>query len=52
MTDYIEFEKPLMELEEKIERIKGLSKEQPKAQDEIQKLQKRAHQLQRRFTPT
>lgn len=47
MTDYLEFEKPLMELEEKIERIKGLSKEQPKAQDEIQKLQKRAHQLQR-----
>jgi acetyl-CoA carboxylase carboxyl transferase subunit alpha len=36
-----------MELEEKIERIKGLSKEQPKTQDEIQKLQKRAHQLQR-----
>ena len=47
MTDYLEFEKPLMELEEKIERIKGLSKEQPKAQDEIQKLQKRTHQLQR-----
>lgn len=47
MTDYLEFEKPLMELEEKIERIKGLSKEQPKTQDEIQKLQKRAHQLQR-----
>jgi len=47
MTDYFDFEKPLMELEEKIERIKGLSKEQPKAQDEIQKLQKRAHQLQR-----
>ncbi len=47
MTDYLDFEKPLMELEEKIERIKGLSKEQPKAQDEIQKLQKRAHQLQR-----
>ena len=47
MSDYLEFEKPLMELEEKIERIKGLSKEQPKAQDEIQKLQKRAHQLQR-----
>jgi acetyl-CoA carboxylase carboxyl transferase subunit alpha len=47
MTDYLDFEKPLMELEEKIERIKGLSKEQPKTQDEIQKLQKRAHQLQR-----
>ena len=47
MTDYLDFEKPLMELEEKIERIKGLSKEQPKAQDEIQKLQKRTHQLQR-----
>jgi acetyl-CoA carboxylase carboxyl transferase subunit alpha len=47
MTDYLDFEKPLMDLEEKIERIKGLSKEQPKTQDEIQKLQKRAHQLQR-----
>ena len=55
MTDYLEFEKPLMELESKIERIRALSKDQPKAQEEIQKLQKRSHQIQReiysRLTP-
>lgn len=55
MSDYMEFEKPLMELEEKIERMTGLSKDQPKNQDDIQKLQKRAQQLRRdiygRLTP-
>jgi acetyl-CoA carboxylase carboxyl transferase subunit alpha len=44
-----------MELEEKIERIKGLSKNQPKASEETQKLQKRAQQLRQelygRLTP-
>lgn len=55
MSDYMDFEKPLMELEEKIERMRGLSKDQPKNQDDIHKLQKRAQQLRRdiygRLTP-
>lgn len=55
MSDYLDFEKPIMELEEKIERMKGLSKDQPKTHDDIQKLQKRAQQLRRdiysRLTP-
>jgi acetyl-CoA carboxylase carboxyl transferase subunit alpha len=55
VSEYLDFERPLAEIEEKIERLKGLSKDQPKSQDEIQKLQKRAQQLRRdiygRLTP-
>lgn len=55
MSEYLDFERPLAEIEEKIERLKGLSKDQPKSQEEIQKLQKRAQQLRRdiygRLTP-
>lgn len=55
MSEYLDFERPLAELEEKIERLKGLSKDQPKSQEELQKLQKRAQQLRRdiygRLTP-
>lgn len=55
MSDYMDFERPLAEIEEKIERLKGLSKDQPKSQEEIQKLQKRANHLRRdiygRLTP-
>jgi acetyl-CoA carboxylase carboxyl transferase subunit alpha len=55
MSEYLDFERPLAEIEEKIERLKGLSKDQPKSQEEIQRLQKRAQQLRRdiygRLTP-
>jgi acetyl-CoA carboxylase carboxyl transferase subunit alpha len=55
MTDYLDFERPLAELEEKIGRLKGMSADQPKSQEEIGKLQKRAQQLRRdiygRLTP-
>jgi acetyl-CoA carboxylase carboxyl transferase subunit alpha len=55
MTDYLDFERPLAELEEKIERLKGMAADQPKSQEEIQKLHKRAQQLRRdiygRLTP-
>jgi acetyl-CoA carboxylase carboxyl transferase subunit alpha len=55
MTDYLDFERPLAELEEKIDRLKGMSADQPKSQEEINKLQKRAQQLRRdiysRLTP-
>jgi acetyl-CoA carboxylase carboxyl transferase subunit alpha len=55
MTDYLDFERPLAELEEKIDRLKGISADQPKSQEEIGKLQKRAQQLRRdiygRLTP-
>jgi acetyl-CoA carboxylase carboxyl transferase subunit alpha len=55
MSEYLDFERPLAEIDEKIERLKGLSKDQPKSQEEIQKLQKRANQLRRdiygRLTP-
>jgi acetyl-CoA carboxylase carboxyl transferase subunit alpha len=55
MTDYLDFERPLAELEEKIDRLKGMSADQPKSQEEIGKLQKRAQQLRRdiygRLTP-
>lgn len=55
MSEYLDFERPLAEIEEKIERLKGLSKDQPKSQEEIQKLHKRAQQLRRdiygRLTP-
>jgi acetyl-CoA carboxylase carboxyl transferase subunit alpha len=55
MSEYLDFERPLADIEEKIERLKGLSKDQPKSQEEIQKLQKRANQLRRdiygRLTP-
>ena len=46
MKDHLDFEKPLLELEEKINRLKDISKHQPKTLDEIKRLQKKAYQLQ------
>lgn len=46
MKDHLDFERPLLELEEKINRLKDVSKHQPKTLDEIKRLQKKAYQLQ------
>jgi len=46
LKDHLDFEKPLLELEEKINRLKDISKHQPKTLDEIKRLQKKAYQLQ------
>jgi acetyl-CoA carboxylase carboxyl transferase subunit alpha len=46
LKDYLDFERPLLELEEKINRLKDISKHQPKTLDEIKRLQKKAYQLQ------
>ena len=46
MKEHLDFEKPLLELEEKINRLKDISKHQPKTLDEIKRLQKKAYQLQ------
>ncbi len=46
MKDHLEFERPLLELEEKINRLKDISKHQPKTLDEIKRLQKKSYQLQ------
>lgn len=46
MKEYLEFEKPLLQLEEKISRLKEASRHQPKTLEEIRRLQKKATQLQ------
>ena len=46
MKDYLDFERPLLELEEKINRLRDISKHQPRTLDEIKRLQKKAYQLQ------
>lgn len=46
MIEHLDFERPLIELEEKINRLKDVSKNQPKTLDEIKRLQKKAYQLQ------
>lgn len=45
MRDYLEFEKPLREIEEKIEKIAGAGSGKPSAQDEIRKLRMKLAQL-------
>jgi acetyl-CoA carboxylase carboxyl transferase subunit alpha len=46
LKENLDFERPLLELEEKINRLKDISKHQPKTLDEIKRLQKKAYQLQ------
>lgn len=45
MRDYLEFEKPLREIEEKIEKIVGTGGSKPSAQEEIRKLRMKLAQL-------
>ena len=55
MRDYLEFEKPIRELEERIEKLSGTASSRPSIQDEIRKLKARLAQteleLYRRLTP-
>ena len=46
MKDHLEFERPLLELEEKINRLKEVARHQPKTLDEVKRLQKKAYELQ------
>jgi acetyl-CoA carboxylase carboxyl transferase subunit alpha len=46
LREHLEFEKPLVELEEKINRLKDIAKHQPGTLDEIKRLQKKAYHLQ------
>ncbi len=46
MRDYLEFEKPLIEYEEKIEKLKPFAKTDPLIQREIQALEKKAREVQ------
>jgi acetyl-CoA carboxylase carboxyl transferase subunit alpha len=46
LKEHLDFERPLLELEEKINRLKDISKHQPRTLDEIKRLQKKAYQLQ------
>ena len=46
MKEYLAFEKDLLELEEKISRLKEVARHQPKTLEEVKRLQKKAHQLQ------
>ncbi|MEW6325741.1 MAG: acetyl-CoA carboxylase carboxyltransferase subunit alpha [Nitrospirota bacterium] len=55
MTDYLDFERPLAELDQRINHLKEHSRHDAKAADEIKRLQKKAYQLQQelyhRLTP-
>ncbi len=46
MRDHLEFEKPLIELEEKITRLRDISKDNPRILEEIARLEKKAAALQ------
>jgi acetyl-CoA carboxylase carboxyl transferase subunit alpha len=46
LKEHLDFERPLLELEEKINRLKDISKHHPRTLDEIKRLQKKAYQLQ------
>ena len=46
MKEYLEFEKPLIEYDEKIEKLKPLAKTDPLVQREIETLEKKAQQVQ------
>ena len=46
MRDYLEFEKPLSELEDKIEKLRPMAEANPKAQQEIEALERKADHLQ------
>lgn len=45
MKDHLEFEKPILELEGKISHLKDLAKNDPRVEDEIRKLERKATQL-------
>jgi acetyl-CoA carboxylase carboxyl transferase subunit alpha len=46
MREYLEFEKPIAELEEKLEKLIAASNGRPSAQEDVNKLRARLHQLQ------
>ena len=55
MTDYLDFEQPLAELDQRINHLKEQSRHDAKAAEEVKRLQKKAYQLQQelyhRLTP-
>ncbi len=55
MRDYLEFEKPLREIEEKIEKVAAAGSGKPSAQDDIRKLRMKLaqleHELYNKLTP-
>jgi acetyl-CoA carboxylase carboxyl transferase subunit alpha len=46
MREYLEFEKPIAELEEKLEKLSAASQDRSARQDDVNKLRARLHQLQ------
>lgn len=47
MSDYLSFEKPILDLQEKISGLKGLAKTDPKQEEVIKKLQRKMERLQK-----
>ena len=47
MKDYLDFEKPILEIQERINQLKDLSKAQPRRGLEAEKLQKKMEEMQK-----
>src|SRR2546430_4385414 len=46
MREYLDFEKPIAEIEEKIEKLTAAGQERPGLQDDLRKLREKLHKLQ------
>src|SRR5437870_9868403 len=46
MREYLEFEKPIAEIEEKIEKLAAVGQSRPAVQDDLRKLRAKLYQLQ------
>src|SRR2546428_10061349 len=46
MREYLDFEKPIAEIEEKIEKLTAAGQERPGVPDDLRKLREKLHQLQ------